>query len=186
VIRKKVLMSGALILALFVFVVRVNSAEMKIGYIDSQRILATYPPAVDAQKELEGESAKWGQELQKMNQEFKTLQEQLDQQSLLLSEEKKRERAQELQNLAMKIQQYQNEKWGEQGEFFNRREELLKPVFDQINEAIKKVGADDDYDYIFDTVAGNILHAKEKYDLTDRILDELEKISSSASSKSGG
>jgi outer membrane protein len=186
VTRKKVVMGGILIVALFIFGAGVHSAEIKIGYVDSQRILSTYPPAVDAQKELEGESAKWGQELQKMNQEFKKLQEQLDQQSLLLSEEKKRERSQELQNLAMKIQQYQNEKWGEQGEFFSRREELLKPVFDQINEAIKKVGEDEDYDYIFDTVAGNILHAKEKYDLTDRILDELEKISSSASSKGGG
>jgi outer membrane protein len=180
-----VLMSSIAMVVLFLLGMNAYSADMKIGYIDSQRILATFPPAVDAQKELEAESAKWGQELQKMNEEFRTLQEQLDQQSLLLSEEKKRERAQELQNLALKIQQYQNEKWGEQGEFFKRREELLTPVFDQINEAIKKVGYDDDYDFIFDVVSGNILHAKEKYDLTDRILDELEKISSSASSKSG-
>lgn len=184
--RKRVLMGSILVVLFFALGIKAHFAETKIGYIDSQRILSTYPPAVDAQKELEGESSKWGQELQKMNEEFQMLQEQLDQQSLLLSEEKKRERAQELQNLALKIQQYQNEKWGEQGEFFKRREELLKPVFDQINEAIKKVGYDEDYDYIFDTVSGNILHAKEKYDLTDRILDELEKISTTSTSKSGG
>lgn len=151
-------------------------AQMKMGYINSQEILSKHKEAVDAQKKLETENEKWGRELQQMQEEFQTLQEQLDQQSLLLSQEKKTEKAQELQNLAIRIQQYQNEKWGEQGEFFKRREELLQPVFDKINEAIQKVGNDEGYDFIFDSVAGNILFAQDKYDLTQKVLDELEKV----------
>jgi len=150
-------------------------AQLKIGYIDSQRILSTFPAAVDAQKKLEGESTGWGQELQKMQEQFRTLQEQLDQQSLLLSEAKKKERTDELQALYLKIQQYQNEKWGEQGEFFKRREELLQPIIQKIDTAIKAVGTNDDYDFIFDSVQGNLLHAKPKYDLTDQVLKELDK-----------
>ncbi len=150
-------------------------AQMKIGYIDSQKILSEYQAAIEAQQKLEKESQEWGQELQKMNERFRELQEQLDQQSLLLSEAKKKEKTQELQNLALEIQQYQNEKWGDSGEFFRRRETLLKPVFDSINEVIHKLGEDEGYDYIFDTVSGNILHAKQKYDLTDQVLAELEK-----------
>ncbi len=150
-------------------------AQMKIGYIDSQKILSEYQAAIEAQQKLEKESQEWGQELQKMNERFRELQEQLDQQSLLLSEAKKKEKTQELQNLALEIQQYQNEKWGDSGEFFRRREILLKPVFDSINEVIHKLGEDEGYDYIFDTVSGNILHAKQKYDLTEQVLAELEK-----------
>lgn len=150
-------------------------AELKLGYVDSQKILSEYQAAIEAQQKLEKESNEWGQELQKMNEKFRELQEQLDQQSLLLSEAKKKEKAQELQNLALEIQQYQNEKWGDSGEFFRRREALLKPVFDSINEVIHKLGEDEGYDYIFDTVSGNILHAKQKYDITERVLAELEK-----------
>ncbi len=170
-IRKSIL--SLMILGLFVG--SQAQAQMKIGYIDSQKILTQYQAAVEAQEKLEAESAQWGQELQKKNEQFRDLQQQLDQQSLLLSEAKKQEKAQELQNLALEIQQFQNEKWGETGEFFRRREELLKPVFDDINTVIHQMGEDDGYDFIFDSVAGNLLHAKEKYDLTDEVLAELEK-----------
>jgi len=162
------------------------AAQIKIGYVDSQKILSAFPPALDAQKKLEVESNKWGQELQKMQEDLKTLQNQLDQQSLLLSEAKKKEKAQQLQDLAIKIQQYQNEKWGNNGEFFKRRGELLQPVLDQINNAINKVGDEEAYDFIFDSVAGNVLFAKDKYNLTDKILKELEKASPASTSKTTG
>lgn len=150
-------------------------AQAKIGYIDSQKILSTYAPAIDADKQLETESNKWGEELQKMENDFQTQREELEKQSLLLSEEKKLERQQELQTLALEAQKYQNDKWGEQGEYFKMREQLLKPIIDKINGVINQVGEDDGYDFIFDTVAGNLVFAKDKFDLTNRILEELEK-----------
>ena len=175
-----------LITLLLVSGLTLQAQSQKIGYVDSQKILSTFPPALDAQKKLEAESNKWGQELQKMQEDLKTLQNQLDQQSLLLSEAKKKEKAQQLQDLAIKIQQYQNEKWGNNGEFFRRRSELLQPVLDQINNAINKVGDEEGYDFIFDSVAGNILFAKNKYDLTDKVLQELEKASPAGTSKTTG
>lgn len=150
-------------------------AQAKIGYVDSQKILSTFAAALDAQKKLEEENATWDQELKKMNEDFKALQVQLEQQSLLLSEAKKKEKAQELQAAALKIQQFQTRKWGEGGEFFKRRGELMQPIIDRINQVIHRIGEEEDYDFIFDTVAGNIIHAKEKYDITEAVLEELEK-----------
>jgi len=150
-------------------------ADGKIGYIDSQKILATYAPAIDAEKQVETESNKWGEELQKMENDFQAQREELEKQSLLLSEEKKLERQQELQTLALEAQKFQNDKWGEQGEYFKLREQLLKPIIDRINSVINRVGEEEDYDFIFDTVAGNLVFAKDQFDLTDRILEELEK-----------
>ena len=148
-------------------------AELKIAYVNSQRILAILPSAIEAQKKLEEESNKWGLELQKMNEDLKTLQESLEQQSLLLSEEKKREKAEELQALYLQTQQFQATKWGEGGEFFKKREELIQPVYDEITKSIQKIGDAEEYDFIFDSVAGNLLHAKEKYDITDKVLKDL-------------
>jgi outer membrane protein len=126
----------------------------KLAYVDSQKILATFPPALDAQKKLEAENNQWAQEFQKMQEDMKALNDKLEQQSLLLSDAKKKEAAQEIQNLAIKAQQYQAEKWGEEGRFFQRRKELLQPVFDKINVIITKIGEEDAYDFIFDTQRG--------------------------------
>lgn len=162
-------------------------AQLKLGYVNSQKILLTYPAAIDAQKKLDAENNKWGQELQKMEEEFKSIQETLEQQSLLLSDAKKQERQQELQNLYVNIQQFQNEKWGENGEFFTRKEEFFLPIIEKINTAIHKIGEEGEYDFVFDAATGNILHTKEeKYDLTDQILEELEKETSKSSTQSGG
>ena len=181
--KKRILSVISFVILLWAFFGGTAVAQIKIGYVDSQKILSTFPPALDAQKKLEAESNKWGQELQKMQENLKALQDQLDQQSLLLSDAKKKEKAQQIQDLALKIQQYQSEKWGNNGEFFKRRSELLQPVLDQINNAINKVGDEEGYDFIFDSVAGNILFAKSKYDLTDKVLKELEKTSPKTTGK---
>jgi outer membrane protein len=160
--------------------------QAKLAYVDSQKILATFPPALDAQKKLEAENSQWAQELQKMQEELKTLNDRLEQQSLLLSDAKKKEAAQEIQNLAIKAQQYQADTWGETGKFFQRRKELLQPVFDKINVIINKIGDEDGYDFIFDTQAGNLLFAKASHNLTDDVLARLEKEGTSATAPKTG
>lgn len=152
------------------------SAQLKIGYIDSNRILATFKEAQDVRKQLEDISKQWENEAKDMQTQIKDLQEQLESQSLLLSEQRKQEKAQEIQNLYLKYQQYLNEKFGPQGEVVKKEAELLKPVIDKINTAIKKIGESDGYSYIFDVVAANILYASEdQADLTDKLLEELNK-----------
>ena len=172
VIKRKVLLMSVVLL-LSVFLSGSVFAQLKIGYIDSQIILNKLPSAIEAQKKLEEQSNTWAEELQKMGDKIRSLQQQLEQQSLLLSEEKKQEKQDEIQQLYLESQRFQNEKFGQQGELYLKRNELLQPVFDEINEKIQTVAEENGYDYIFDTVAGNILYAKEEYDLTKKILDEL-------------
>jgi outer membrane protein len=148
----------------------------KFAYINSQKILATYKEAQDAQEQLDKINKGWEEEGKAMQKQFQELGDQLESQSLLLSEERQKEKQQELQSLYMKIQQYQAEKWGQSGEFYKKQDELMQPIIDKINTAIKKIGEIDRYDYIFDTVAGNILYASpSQTDLTDEVLAELEK-----------
>ncbi|NQT26388.1 OmpH family outer membrane protein [candidate division KSB1 bacterium] len=167
---------GAIILGLFCLTLTGSAfAQLKTGYVNSQAVLAQYQPAIDAQKKLEAEAAKWAQELGAMETDIRSTQERLEQQSLMLSDVKKEELQQEIQNKMMQYQQFQNEKWGEQGEFARRRAELLQPIIDKINTVIQDVGDAGGYDYIFDTVAGNLLYAQEKHDVTEAILAELNK-----------
>jgi len=173
VVHKRKIIFVAALLILSVFLSSSVFAQLKIGYIDSQILLNKLPAAVEAQKKLEEQSNAWAAELQEKADKIRSLQQQLEQQSLLLSEEKKKEKQDEIQQLYMESQRFQDEKFGQQGELYQKRSELLQPVFDQINEQIQAVAEKEGYDYIFDTVAGNILFAKEEYDLTKKILENL-------------
>ncbi len=151
------------------------SAQTKFRYVDSQKILTSLPEYADVQKELDTENQTWVQELQRMDQEIRNLKDQIDQQSLMLSDAKKREKEQELQALYQKAQQYQAQKWGERGEAFQRQQELLKPIVTKIQNVIDRIAEEEEYDFIFDTIAGNLLYADSKFDITEDILKELEK-----------
>jgi Skp family chaperone for outer membrane proteins len=119
---------------------------------------------------------RWEEEAKNMQQELQTKLEELESQALLLSDERKKEKETELQNLNIRLNQFQQEKWGNQGEVFTRRAELMQPVINKINDVIKKIGTDDKYDYIFDVVNGNILHVSASQpDLTEKVLEELNK-----------
>jgi len=155
----------------------VFAQKVKIGYINSTKILATFKEALDAQKKIDELNRQWEKEGLEMQKELEELREQFDSQSLLLSDTKKAEKAQEIQNLYLRIQQFQQEKWAPgQGQIYKKQEELMAPVLEKINTVIKEIGDEQDYDYIFDTVAGNILYASDdQEDLTDKVLEALEK-----------
>lgn len=163
-----------IIALLFVTFAASGFSQIKLAYVNSQMVLASYTPAIDAKKQLDAESAKWAQELQTMSQDFQAAQQKLEQQSLLLSEAKKKEKAQELQETYMKIQQFQQDKWGDDGELAQKEKELLQPVIDKVNEVIKTVGDDGGYDFIFDAIAGNLLYAKDTHDITQKVIDALK------------
>lgn len=158
------------------FISQVSLAQLKVGYIDSQKILVSFKDAQDVQKQLDAKNQEWQKQVQDMQQQLKTMNDQLESQSLLLSQEKKDEKMREMQELYNKIQQFQQEKWAQGGEAFKLQNDLLKPVMDKINAVLEKVGKEDKFDYIFDGVAGNIVYANPNQpDLTERVLEELNK-----------
>lgn len=154
----------------------VSQAQLKLGYVDSQKILAQYQEAIDAQNKLEQIKNQYQAEYEGKVREYQALAQEIESQSLLLSEEKKKEKLKELQDKATQIDKYKYEKLNpEGGEFYRKNQELFQPIIKKINDVIAKVGAEEEYDMIFDASSGALLHALPKYDLTERILEELNK-----------
>ena len=75
------------------------------------------------------------------------------------------------------IQTFQMEKVGPQGEIYRIQDQLMAPIYGKIDDAIQKVGKEEGYDYIFNVVSGGIVYALPQYDVTDLVIQELEKIS---------
>jgi len=169
-----------LVMAFFSFLSLSNtllwSQRPKIAYINSEKIKAEYREAQDADKKLQDYNAQWEKEAIEKQKEIENLQKQLDSQSLLLSEEKKREKYDELEKLTQDFERFKEQKWGQQGEIFRRQEEIWKPIYDKIFAAINKIAEDDDYDMIFDSAMNVFLYIDTKRpDLTDQIVELLNK-----------
>jgi outer membrane protein len=150
-------------------------AQGKIGYIDSQRILQTFQEFIDAKNKLEEIRGQYENEYQTKLNEFEALQKDIESQSLLLSEEKKQEKTRLLQEKAFELDKYRYDKLGPEGELYKKNIELTQPIIDKVNKVIQQIGKDEEYDFIFDAGSGALVHALPKYDLTEKVLEQLNK-----------
>jgi outer membrane protein len=176
--EERVLRKSILTLTLIVLISSVSLVfgQLKIGYVDSQKLMGQYQEAIDAQNTLGQIRNEYQAEYENKVREYQQMAEEIDSQSLLLSEEKKKEKLRLLQDKATEIDQYKFEKLNpEGGEFYRKNQELFKPVIDKINLVIQKIGRVEEYDFILDASSGTLLHALPKYDLTEQVLEELNR-----------
>ena len=149
--------------------------ELRLGYVDSDRILEAFEDYRDARQKLQEEERTYIAKAQSMEDVVKQMADELDQQSLMLSQEAKQERVFRLREKQTELENYRREIWGEGGKLYNRNLELSKPVLDKINAAIEKVSQDESYDFVFDAASANIVYALPDHDLTDKVLEQLKK-----------
>ncbi|HQO09210.1 MAG TPA: OmpH family outer membrane protein [Clostridiales bacterium] len=166
---KKIVTVMVLIASMVVF------AEMKFGFINSDKVLAEYNEAKKAKELL----SKWNKEKEaeavKMESEIKALEEEIKNMSVMVSEEKRNEKMAEGQKKLQDYYQFKDKVWGQTGDFYKKNNELMQPVIDKINEVIKQVSEKEKYDLVCDANTGTLLYAKPEYEMTDKIIKELNK-----------
>ncbi len=167
--------AGLLLVLVAAFAVPV-SAQVKIGHVSSEAIMKELPDAQDAQRQLDALVVEWQNELQKMQQDWQRKFDEYDKKKLIMTDQRRADAEKELQASDRKIADYRNLKFGQNGELFNKQNELMKPVQDRVFKAIQDVAVEEGYDYVFDK-SGEILmmYANEKNDLTAKVLDKLKR-----------
>jgi outer membrane protein len=166
---------SAALLAGFVFPHEILAADIKIGYIDSVRILAEYDVAEDAQQTLDNELKAWEEEAEQMHQEVVAMANELESQRLMLSEAKLQEKDAELRQRQQEYERFVQSIWGQEGRAVQRNVELTRPIIEKINEVLARIGEEEDFDIIFDAANGSIAYGKATLDMTERVLEELNK-----------
>ncbi|MBN1398580.1 MAG: OmpH family outer membrane protein [Bacteroidetes bacterium] len=151
------------------------SSQVKIAHFNSEAIIKELPDAIDAQAQLDKMVAEWQQELNKMEGEWKSKYEEYDKRKLIMTDQRRAQAENELQEMDKKIVDYRNKYFGQNGELFKKQNELMKPVQDRIFKAVQDVAVEEGYDYVLDK-SGDILlmYANEKYDLTQKIFEKLK------------
>ncbi len=148
-------------------------AQFKVGYVDSDRILAEYSEWNKAQEDFQTQYNAWDQEAKDMQQELEELIEEYERQALLLSAEKKKEREASIEAKRQKLDAYTRTVFGPGGEAERKDMTLRKPLLEKINAAIETVAIEGNYDMIFNS--SGLAYSKKDYDITDKILAKLDE-----------
>ena len=169
---KRILFPCALLLLMFS---GFSYSQMKIGYVDSDAIMDKLPDAQDAKQRLDVLVQEWQGELNKIENTWKTKYDDYEKRKLIMTDQARAELEAELVKLEKQISDYREKKFGTNGEMFQKQDELMKPVQNKVFSAIKEVAQEEDYDYVFDR-SGDILllYAKDKYDITVKVLNKLK------------
>jgi outer membrane protein len=163
------------ILTLFLLVATTLFAQQKIGYVDSKVIVESMQDAKDAQANLDNIVTQWKAELKQFNDSLSFIKEDYEKKKLVLTEKARQQREEDIKGLEKKIADYKLLKFGENGEYFQKQSELMKPVQDKVFKAIQDVAKDGSYDFVIDRSSQlMLLYMNDKYDLTQKVLKKLE------------
>ena len=151
------------------------SAQLKIGYIDSDTIMDNLPDVQDARQKLDAMIRDWQTELRNLEAEHKKKKDDFDKRNLVMTDQTRTEAEKELADLERNISDFRDKKFGPKGELFQKQDELMKPFQNKIFNVIQEIAAEEDFDYVFDR-SGDIifLFAKPEYDLTAKVLEQLQ------------
>jgi outer membrane protein len=150
----------------------VNS--QKYAYIDSDYILKKMPEYQDSKEKLDKLADRWTKEIDELYATLKTKKDNFVKEEVLLPEEEKNKRSEEISKLEQDAIKVQTSRFGVNGDYFQKRQELIKPIQDKVFEAMQKVAQKKGYSFVFDKAnQSNLVYAETKFDLSNDVLKEM-------------
>jgi outer membrane protein len=146
----------------------------KFAYIDTDYILNNIPAYKSAQDQIDKLSDSWQKEVEGLYTEIDKMYKTYQSEKVLLTEEMKKKREEEIVNKEKEAKDLQKKYFGQDGSLFKKREELVKPIQDEVYKAVKEMAIEGGYSIIFDSSAGaTMLYTDPKFDKSDAILHKL-------------
>ena len=163
------------ILATCVFLTSISfSFSQRFAYVDMDYILSQVPAFEEAQNQLNNVSSDWQKQVESKMKEIDQLYNNFQAEQVLLTEQMKKQKIKEIEDKEKAVKQFQQQKFGSKGELFKKRQELIKPIQDDVYDEIQKMASVKGYDFVFDkSNALTMLYANERYDKSDDILKAL-------------
>lgn len=153
----------------------ISAKEVKIGYINSERVYRGYEETQTARAALEKEITKFRQAADSLKARLDSAEAEYESQKLMLSELGKATKLSEIEQLRNDYNRYLESVWGKGGKLEQKNRELLTPIITKINEAVNKIAQEEGYTIIFDAAEAKIVYAELGLDITDLVLEELNK-----------
>lgn len=171
------LLLTAAIVCCGVFNANAQIGGQKFAYVDSDYILSNIPEYGDAQEELNALSARWQNEVKALYDKVSEMYQKYQTEMVLLSEDQKRAREQEIINKEQEAKNLQMQYFGAEGQLYQKRTELVQPIQEKIYIALTELAQTKGYTFVFDMASGtSILYASDKVDVSDDVLDQLSNV----------
>ncbi len=150
------------------------ATAQKFAVVDTKYILDKMPDYKAAQTKLDQFSELWQREIDVKNTEVEKMYRDFDAEQVMLSDELKKKREDQLFNKEKELRDLQKQRFGYEGDLFKKRQELVKPIQDKVYNAIQKIAQQRGYDLILDKSEGiTVIFADPKLDRSDDILRDL-------------
>ncbi len=175
VVRQIKIKSMRIILAVLLLFFGTGFAmSQKYAYIDSDYILSKIPEYKEAKEKLDKFAERWTEEIDQMYKVLKMKKDNFAREEVLLPNEEKKKRQEEINKLESEAMQMQKQRFGVSGDYFQKRQELIKPIQDRVYEALQEVASKRSYAFVFDKAnQSNLVFADSKYDISDTVLKEM-------------
>ena len=152
--------------------------SVRIGYIDTEYILENVTEYSNANAQLDSKIQQWKSEIEKRLTELEDQKKQLNNERILLTNELISEREEDLQIIENEIIEYQQNRFGPNGDLMIQKQQLIQPIQDQIFAAVQEIAASKKYDFIFDKSADVVmLYSADRYDISEQVLRTINRSS---------
>jgi outer membrane protein len=146
----------------------------KYAYVDTEYILNNIPAYETAKIQLDDLAAAWKKEIDQKKAEIDKMYADYQAERILLTEELRAKREQEIMQKEREMRDLQQKYFGKDGMLFKKREELIKPLQNDIYNAIKEIAQEGSFAVIFDTAnSPNMIYTDPRYDKSDDVLKKL-------------
>ena len=172
--KKHIFNLKKLALVVVLFVSTTLAYSQSFAYVDSEYILENIPDYKEAQEELDKLSIEWQKQLERRYTEIDKMYKNYQAEQILLTEDMKTKREEEIIKKEKEAKEYQKLKFGVDGELFQKRKELVKPVQDKVYNAISEIANYKKLGIVFDKSSGlTMLFTNPKYNISDDVLKKL-------------
>ncbi len=154
-----------------------TAQNQKYAYVDSEYILDNIPEFQDAQDELDEMSKKWQKEIEAAYTQVSDMYQKYQAESVLLPEDVKRKREDEIVKKEQEVKDLQRKYFGPEGDLYQKRQELVKPIQEKVYNAIETLASTRNYSFVFDKAGGaTMLYTNPNFDISDDVLDEVGNV----------
>lgn len=161
-------------LSFFFLLIAFSVFSQRFAYVDTKYVLNNIPAYKAAQEKLDQLSYEWQQELEAKQENIDELEQEFQNEKVLLTDKMKKKRQEEIKQKKKELNELKNKYFGPEGELYKKRQELVKPIQEEVYSTIQKIAESKNYSVVFDASdKSNILYTDPKYDKSDEVLKEL-------------
>ncbi|WP_282043765.1 OmpH family outer membrane protein [Winogradskyella flava] len=157
---------------------------VRIGYIDTEYILQNVPEYQEASTQLDNKVQQWKTEIEKKLSVIEQKKKELENESVLLTKELYEERMEDISFEEAEIIDYQQKRFGPNGDLIIQKRQLIEPIQDQIFSAVQQIAETKKFDFVFDKSADVVmLYSAERYDISEQVLRTITRTSRRSQAK---